>query len=114
MYLSSYLLSFKVHLFEAYITAVMDLAVLFLPQVRSREEISLVFTVPLPIGDKLPNQYYVRCSADRWLGTDTTVPISFQHLILPEDYPPHTGDLNFDVTVHFICRKLSSFSICLL
>ena len=49
----------------------------------------LVFTIP--IFEPLPSQYYVKCMSDRWLGSETVVPISFQHLILPERHPPHTG-----------------------
>lgn len=28
--------------------------------------------------------------SDRWLGSETVLPISFRHLILPEKYPPLT------------------------
>lgn len=28
--------------------------------------------------------------SDRWLGSETVLPISFRHLILPEKYPPPT------------------------
>ena len=28
--------------------------------------------------------------SERWLGAETTLPVSFRHLILPEKYPPHT------------------------
>lgn len=49
---------------------------------------SLVFTIP--IFEPLPSQYLVRVISDRWLGSDLTFPISFQHLILPEKHPPHT------------------------
>lgn len=28
--------------------------------------------------------------SDRWLGSETILPISFRHLILPEKYPPPT------------------------
>jgi activating signal cointegrator complex subunit 3 len=53
---------------------------------------SLVFTVP--IFEPLPSQYYIRVVSDRWLGSDTTQPVSFQHLILPEKHPPHTDLLD--------------------
>lgn len=49
---------------------------------------SLVFTIP--IFEPLPTQYLVRAISDRWLGSDSTWPISFQHLILPDKHPPHT------------------------
>ncbi|CAG0888066.1 unnamed protein product [Darwinula stevensoni] len=57
-------------------------------QVMREESQTLVFTIP--IFEPLPSQYYVRICSDRWLGSDSLVPISFQHLILPERHPPHT------------------------
>ncbi|XP_041463235.1 activating signal cointegrator 1 complex subunit 3-like [Lytechinus variegatus] len=57
-------------------------------QVVSGEDQSLVFTIP--IFEPLPSQYYVKAVSDRWLGSETICPISFQHLILPERHPPHT------------------------
>ncbi|CAG2058052.1 unnamed protein product, partial [Timema podura] len=57
-------------------------------QVMTREPQELVMTIPL--GESLPPQYYVRAISDRWLGAETTHPLTFQHLILPESHPPHT------------------------
>jgi pre-mRNA-splicing helicase BRR2 len=54
----------------------------------AEDDHSLTFTIP--IHDPLPPQYFVRVVSDRWLGCETTLPISFRHLILPEKYPPHT------------------------
>ncbi|CAH1802861.1 unnamed protein product, partial [Owenia fusiformis] len=56
--------------------------------VMSKEDQNLVFTIP--IFEPLPSQYYVRAISDRWLGSETSCAISFQHLILPERHPPHT------------------------
>jgi activating signal cointegrator complex subunit 3 len=39
-------------------------------------------------------QYYVRVISDRWLGAENIVPLSFKHLILPQQYPPHTDLLD--------------------
>eukprot|EP00043_Microstomoeca_roanoka_P014404 m.142887 g.142887 ORF g.142887 m.142887 type:complete len:2149 (-) comp16005_c1_seq1:147-6593(-) len=44
----------------------------------------------VPIGDPLPPQYFVRVVSDRWIGSETLLPISFRHLILPERFPPPT------------------------
>ena len=55
---------------------------------KEREQQDLVFTIP--IFEPLPPQYYVRVTSDRWLGAESVVAISFQHLILPELHPPHT------------------------
>ena len=57
-------------------------------QVKEKEPQDLVFTIP--IFEPLPPQYYVRVISDRWLGAESVVAISFQHLILPELHPPHT------------------------
>lgn len=52
------------------------------------EDHTLNFTVP--IYEPLPPQYFIRVVSDRWLGSQTVLPISFRHLILPEKYPPPT------------------------
>ncbi|CAD6191493.1 unnamed protein product [Caenorhabditis auriculariae] len=44
----------------------------------------------VPMFDPMPPLYYVRIVSDRWLGSETVLPISFRHLILPEKYPPPT------------------------
>uniref|UniRef100_A0A7E4UNZ2 U5 small nuclear ribonucleoprotein 200 kDa helicase n=1 Tax=Panagrellus redivivus TaxID=6233 RepID=A0A7E4UNZ2_PANRE len=44
----------------------------------------------VPVFDPLPPLYYVRVVSDRWLGSETILPISFRHLILPDKYPPPT------------------------
>jgi len=61
-------------------------------QVQQQQVQTVVFTIP--IFEPLPSQYYVRVISDRWLGSEMTFPISFQHLILPEKHPPHTGLVN--------------------
>eukprot|EP00026_Physarum_polycephalum_P000144 Phypoly_transcript_00144.p1 GENE.Phypoly_transcript_00144~~Phypoly_transcript_00144.p1 ORF type:complete len:2136 (-),score=361.95 Phypoly_transcript_00144:17-6424(-) len=57
-------------------------------QSKDEQPIQLVFTVP--ISEPLPPQYYVHAISDRWLGVDTVIPMSFKHLILPHQHPPHT------------------------
>lgn len=49
----------------------------------------MVFTIP--IFEPMPSQYYIRAVSDRWLGSEAVCIINFQHLILPERHPPHTG-----------------------
>ncbi|KAI8370380.1 Sec63 Brl domain-containing protein [Radiomyces spectabilis] len=56
------------------------------------ETITIGFTVPLV--EPLPAQIYIRAVSDRWLGAETVLPVSFQHLILPQLYPPHTDLLD--------------------
>ena len=61
-------------------------------QVQTEEPQEVVFTIP--IFEPLPTQYYARCISDRWIGSETYCAISFQHLILPEQHPPHTNLLD--------------------
>ncbi|KAH8676320.1 Sec63 Brl domain-containing protein [Xylariales sp. PMI_506] len=46
------------------------------------------FTVP--ITDPMPPNYFISVISDRWMHSETRLPISFQKLILPEKFPPHT------------------------
>jgi pre-mRNA-splicing helicase BRR2 len=48
------------------------------------EEHVVVFTVP--VNFPLPPQYFIRVSSDRWLQSESILPISFRHLILPDKY----------------------------
>ncbi|KAK9850259.1 hypothetical protein WJX84_005584 [Apatococcus fuscideae] len=54
----------------------------------------VAFTIP--IFEPLPSQYYVRAVSDQWLNAETTIPVSFKSLILPDKHPPHTELLNLD------------------
>jgi len=60
----------------------------FLRSSLAAEEHSLAFTVP--IHDPLPPQYFIRVTADRWLHSETLLPISFRHLVLPSKFAPPT------------------------
>jgi len=46
------------------------------------------FTVP--ITEPMPPHYFVSVLSDRWMHSETKLPVSFQKLILPEKFPPHT------------------------
>ncbi|KAI5466670.1 pre-mRNA splicing helicase [Mariannaea sp. PMI_226] len=46
------------------------------------------FTVP--ITDPMPPNYFVSVISDRWMHSETRLPVSFHKLILPEKFPPHT------------------------
>eukprot|EP00934_Nitzschia_sp_Nitz4_P003078 Nitzschia sp. Nitz4//scaffold4_size323378//60170//66898//NITZ4_000629-RA/size323378-snap-gene-0.405-mRNA-1//1//CDS//3329553306//3068//frame0 len=52
------------------------------------EEHALVFSVP--ILEPLPPAYFVRVISDRWLHSESTMPISFSNMILPSKFPPPT------------------------
>ncbi|KAG0171135.1 hypothetical protein DFQ28_003899 [Apophysomyces sp. BC1034] len=76
------------------------------------ETVKIGFTVPLV--EPVPSQIYIRAVSDRWLGAETVLPVSFQHLILPELYPPHTDLLDLqplpvsalhDEVLEDICAK---------
>jgi activating signal cointegrator complex subunit 3 len=62
--------------------------------VKNKEPQLIVFTIP--IFEPLPSQYIVRVMSDRWLGVEFSHSISFKHLILPEQHPPHTELLDLD------------------
>jgi activating signal cointegrator complex subunit 3 len=59
---------------------------------KAREAHKLTFTIP--IFEPLPPQYFLCWVSDHWLGSQDRIPISFQHLILPEEHPPHTALLD--------------------
>ncbi|ESN94050.1 hypothetical protein HELRODRAFT_102998 [Helobdella robusta] len=44
----------------------------------------------VPVFEPLPPQYFIKVVSDRWIGSETKLPVSFHHLILPEKYPPPT------------------------
>ena len=60
---------------------------------RQKDEVHVVaFTIP--IFEPLPPQYTVRAVSDRWVGAESSVTVSFRHLILPDRHPPHTDLLD--------------------
>uniref|UniRef100_A0A1A9ZDE9 U5 small nuclear ribonucleoprotein 200 kDa helicase n=1 Tax=Glossina pallidipes TaxID=7398 RepID=A0A1A9ZDE9_GLOPL len=54
----------------------------------SQDEHQLKFFVP--VFEPLPPQYFLRIVSDRWIGSETQLPVSFRHLILPEKNMPPT------------------------
>ena len=46
------------------------------------------FTVP--IAEPMPPNYFISVVSDRWMHSETRMAVSFQKLILPERFPPHT------------------------
>lgn len=49
-----------------------------------------IMSFTVSIFDPLPPNYFVSVVSDKWLHSETRLPVSFKHLILPEKYPPHT------------------------
>lgn len=46
----------------------------------------ITFTVPLH--EPMPPQYFIKVISDRWIQSETVLPVSFKHLILPERFAP--------------------------
>ncbi|KAG5673800.1 hypothetical protein PVAND_003817 [Polypedilum vanderplanki] len=44
----------------------------------------------VPVFEPLPPQYFLRVVSDRWISSETQLPVSFRHLILPEKNMPPT------------------------
>ena len=62
------------------------------------------FTVA--ITEPMPPHYFISVVSDRWMHSETKVPVSFQKLILPERFPPHTPLLDMQpVPVQALKRK---------
>ncbi len=51
-------------------------------------------TLTVPMFEPVPPNYYVSVVSERWLHSETRLPISFKHLILPAKFPPPTPLLN--------------------
>lgn len=75
-----------------------------LKQSQAGEEHRVSFTVPLH--DPMPPHYFIKVISDRWMQAETSLPISFKHLLLPDKflaptqlqdmYPRQVRDLKFD------------------
>ena len=84
---------------------------------------TIEFTIPLPqtssTKDALPPQIFIRAVSDRWIGSETVLPVSFKHLILPAmDRTSYTDLLDLqplpvsalkDPILEEICRKRFEF-----
>lgn len=44
----------------------------------------------VPVFEPLPPQYFLRVVSDRWIASETQLPVSFRHLLLPEKTIPPT------------------------
>ncbi|KXN85510.1 hypothetical protein AN958_11235 [Leucoagaricus sp. SymC.cos] len=47
-------------------------------------------TLTVPMFEPVPPNYYISIISDRWLHSETRLPIAFQHLILPAKFPAPT------------------------
>ncbi|KAF2662907.1 Sec63-domain-containing protein [Lophiostoma macrostomum CBS 122681] len=48
----------------------------------------------VPIDEPMPPNYFVTAISDRWMGSETKLAVSFQKLVLPAKFPPHTPILD--------------------
>lgn len=44
----------------------------------------------IPAFDPLPPQYFIRAVSDSWVGSEVLLPVSFQHLMMPDQSMPYT------------------------
>jgi pre-mRNA-splicing helicase BRR2 len=44
----------------------------------------------VPIDEPMPPNYFITILSDRWMGSETKLAVSFQKLVLPAKFPPHT------------------------
>ncbi len=51
-------------------------------------------TITVPMFEPVPPNYYISVVSDRWLHSETKLPISFKHLILPAKFPAPTSLLD--------------------
>jgi len=59
-----------------------------LRQRYAQEEHTVSLTVPM--FEPVPPNYYISVISDRWLQSETRLPVSFKNLLLPEKFPPPT------------------------
>lgn len=60
----------------------------------------------IPITEPKPPNYFITLVSDRWMHSETRLPVSMQKLILPERFPPHTHLLDMQpVPVQALKRK---------
>lgn len=57
---------------------------------KSKLEDPHVFDFTIPLSDPLPPQIVVRALSDTWAGSESTIAVSFQHLIRPDTEPIQT------------------------
>ena len=57
---------------------------------RNSDEEEHVLVITVPVMDPLPPAYFIRVLSDRWLHSEASLPILFNHTILPAKFPPPT------------------------
>jgi len=54
------------------------------------EENEHVVEFTVPITEPMPPNYFISVISDRWMHSETRIPLPFRELRLPEKFPPHT------------------------
>ncbi|OLL21933.1 Pre-mRNA-splicing factor brr2 [Neolecta irregularis DAH-3] len=49
-----------------------------------------IIDLTVSVSDPIPPNYFITVVSDRWMHSETKLPVSFRHLILPKKYPPPT------------------------
>lgn len=62
-------------------------------------------TLYVPMFEPVPPNYYVSVISDRWLHSETRLPISFKNLILPEKFPQPTALLDLQPPPFSVLRN---------
>ncbi|KAI9710141.1 MAG: DEIH-box ATPase [Bogoriella megaspora] len=62
----------------------------FLRREYSSSEDSHLVEFTVPITEPMPPCYFISVISDRWMRSETRLAVSFQNLILPDKFPPHT------------------------
>ena len=52
-------------------------------------------TLAVPMFEPVPPNYYITVISERWLRSETRLPISFKHLIRPAKFPAATQLFDF-------------------
>lgn len=76
-------------------------------QENGQNEHLVEFTVP--ITDPMPPNYFISVVSDRWMHSETRLAVSFQNLILPDKFPPHTELLDLQ-PLPVSALKIESFA----
>ncbi|KAG8811095.1 DEIH-box ATPase [Serendipita sp. 399] len=62
-------------------------------------------TLTVPMFEPVPPNYYISLIADRWLQSETRLPVSFKNLILPEKFPQPTALLDLQPPPFSVLRN---------
>lgn len=50
----------------------------------------ITLELTIPAFDPLPPQYFIRVVSDSWIGSETLLPVTFAHLMMPDQSMPYT------------------------